>query len=256
MTDILKNPPAVILVNPQLGENIGTCARAMLNFGLTEMRIVDPRDGWPNEAAVGPASGAVAVLENAKVFDTLEEAVADLTFVLATTARTRDMAKTVMTPAHAAQKCRDVAHAGEKAGILFGRERWGLNNEEVSRADAIVSYPVNPDFASLNLAQAVLLFGYEWYSRLTEQPAEALPDNMSPPATKQEMEYLFDHLERELIASGFLSPVEKRPGMILNIRALFTRAGLRWHEVQTLRGIIKSLVRLGERRGRGEPDEQ
>ncbi len=251
----LPDPPAVILVNPQLGENIGTCARAMLNFGLTEMRIVDPRDGWPNEAAIGPSSGAVSVLENAKVYETVEEATADLSYVLATTARSRDLAKPVLTPAYATAQCRELAGQGAKTGIMFGRERWGLNNDEVSRADAIVTYPVNPDFASLNIAQAVLLFAYEWYAGTQDIPTSALPESAGELAEKKDLVRLFEHLEGELVASGFLSPPEKRDGMIRNLRTMFTRAELRANEVQTLRGVIKSLVRLGMRREKGQADD-
>lgn len=251
----LPEPPAVVLVNPQLGENIGMCARAMLNFGLSEMRIVDPRDGWPNEAAVGPSSGAVSVLENAKVYDTVEEATADLTFVLATTARSRGLAKPVFSPAHGADRCRALSGQGERSGILFGRERWGLENEEISRADAIVTYPVNPDFASLNISQAVLLFAYEWYQGVVQMPDSEIPELGSGLAQKDDLVRMFEHLEGDLVASGFLSPIEKREGMIRNLRAMFTRAELRATEVQTLRGVIKSLVRLGARRERGEADD-
>lgn len=251
----LPDPPAVILVNPQLGENIGTCARAMLNFGLTEMRIVDPRDGWPNEAAIGPASGATSVLENAKIFDTVEDATADLSFVLATTARSRDLAKPVLSPAFATAKCRELAKQGAQSGIMFGRERSGLTNDEVSRADAIVTYPVNPEFSSLNIAQAVLVFGYEWFAGAQELPSGGMPESAGELAKKEDLVMLFEHLESELIASGFLNPPAKREGMIRNLRTMFTRSELRVNEVQTFRGIIKSLVRLGALREKGEIDE-
>ncbi len=241
-------PPVVILVNPQLGENIGACARAMLNFGLTEMRIVDPRDGWPNDKALSASSGAVEVIENAKLFDTVEEAVGDLTHIYATTARTRELVKPILSPGAAAAEIKALDSAtegGAKTGVMFGRERWGLNNEEVSLADSIITYPVNPAFSSLNLGQAVLLFAYEWFAGGDGRYTVEMPETRAGRADKKDLIHLFDHLERELETSGFLFPPEKVPGMVRNLRAIFTRADLMHHEVLTLRGIIRSLVRSG-----------
>jgi tRNA/rRNA methyltransferase len=244
--------PCVILVNPQLGENIGTAARAMANFGLSELRIVQPRDGWPNAKALAAASGAVDVIAGAQVFDGLSLAIADLHFVYATTARPRDMIKTVITPEMAGADMRSRIGEGQRLGILFGRERWGLDNDEVALADVIVSAPVNPAFASLNIAQAVLLVGYEWYKveaasigqATPELPAIAVPGLRAPdtrPATKDELEGFFRHLEEELDQAGFYKTSEKKPGMVRNMRNLFLRAGLTEQEVRSLRGMVASL---------------
>jgi tRNA/rRNA methyltransferase len=247
--------PCVILVNPQLGENIGTAARAMANFGLSELRIVQPRDGWPNAKALSAASGADALITGAKVFDALSPAIADLHFVYATTARPRGMIKTVITPELAGADMRTRIGQGQRLGILFGRERWGLDNDEVALADCIVSAPVNPAFASLNIAQAVLLIGYEWYKGQAasiglgtpELPAIETPGLRAPdtrPATKEELEGFFHHLEGELDQAGFYKTPEKRPGMVRNMRNLFQRAGLTEQEVRSLRGMVASLARV------------
>ncbi len=246
--------PAIILVEPQLGENIGTAARAMGNFGLDKMRLVSPRDGWPSEKAVAASSGANHVIDNAEVFEDFERAVADLQFVAATTARPRDLAKPVMTPEELAVEMVTRTARGEKCGILFGREKAGLTNDHVALANTSVMIPVNPDFASLNIAQAVLLIGYEWLKlqgagTLGREPVNNAPTesglNMrdSRPATKAELIGFFEHLESELDASGFLRPPEKRPVMIRNIRALFERTAATEQEIRTLRGIVASLVR-------------
>jgi tRNA/rRNA methyltransferase len=265
-TDHSREPvaggPAIILVEPQLGENIGTAARAMANFGLDDLRLVNPRDGWPNSMAVKAASGADRVLEGARLFDSVAEAVADLTLVYATTARNRDMVKPVATPEEAAAAMRGHIGAGTAAGVLFGRERTGLTNDDVSYADAVLMAPVNPAFASLNLAQAVLLVGYEWFKTgpltygdeavgggaLTET-GPRMPGTR--PATKEEVIGFFEHLERELDASGFLRPPEKRPAMVRSLRNLFQRTGLTEQDVRTLRGVVASLVRQHERGRRG-----
>ncbi len=251
--------PAVILVEPQLGENVGTAARAMANFSLSEMRLVAPRDGWPNERAVKAASGADFIVEAARVFDTVEEAVADLNVVLATTARRRDMIKPVYSPETAAREMTArLADPDVRAGILFGRERTGLGNDEVALADGIIMAPVNTAFASLNLAQAVLLVGYEWFKLHTdgalgrETPVEAagregLYTAHTRAATKEELIGLFEHLERELDEANFLRPPEKRPAMVRNLRNMLSRANLTEQEVRTLRGVIASLVRNHER---------
>ena len=232
----------MILVEPQMGENIGTAARAMLNFGLTEMRLVNPRDGWPNERARAVSSGADAVIDNVVVYPRSEEAVADLDYVIATTARHRDMMKPILTPETAAKKLREVIGGGGKAGVLFGPERTGLTNDDVVLADATLMVPVNPAFASLNLAQAVLLIGYEWFKAGDATPAERLDYLDTRPATKEEMLGFFEHLEGELDRFGFLRPPEKRPSMVRNIRNLFQRAGMSEQEVRTFRGIVAALA--------------
>jgi tRNA/rRNA methyltransferase len=235
--------PAVILVAPQMGENIGTAARAMLNFSLTELRLVAPRDGWPNERARAVSSGADVVIDGAALFARTEEAVADLDYVIATTARPRDMMKPVLTPQTAAAKLREVIASGGRAGVLFGPERTGLTNDDVVLADAVLMVPVNPAFASLNLAQAVLLLGYEWFKAGDATPPERMEYLATRPATKEELLGFFEHLERELDRFGFLKPVEKRPSMVRNIRNLFQRAGMTEQEVRTFRGIVASLTR-------------
>lgn len=244
--------PAVILVAPQLGENIGTAARAMLNFGLTDLRLVRPRDGWPSSKARTAASGADAVIDGVDVFERTEDAVADLDFVLATTARARDMVKPVLTPAEAGRRLRAHISAEGRAGLLFGPERTGLSNDDVTLADAIVTVPLNPAFSSLNLAQSVLLLGYEWFKAGDATDAEVAVFPGTRPATKQELLGLFEHLERELDASGFLLPPEKRPAMVRNIRNLFQRAGLTEQEVRTFRGIVAALTQHAYRRAKEE----
>jgi tRNA/rRNA methyltransferase len=235
--------PAVILVRPQLAENIGACARAMLNFGLDEMRLVAPRDGWPQDKARAMASRADAVLDAAALYDTTDAAVADLHFVLATTARPRDMVKPVLSPREAAGRAREALAAGERVGVLFGAERAGLDNDDVVRAHAIVQVSANPAFASLNLAQAVLLFGYEWFAAAAAPPAPAA----APRATAEELGNFFRRLEAALDEAGFLHPPEKRPTMVRNIRNLFQRADLSQNEVSTLHGIVSALLRAGSR---------
>lgn len=242
--------PAIILVEPQLGENIGAAARAMLNCGLTELRLVNPRDGWPNDMALANASGAVEVIEGARLFDSTEGAIADLTRVYATTARPRDMVKVVETPRFAAAEIRARIAAGERVGILFGPERTGLVNDDIALADAVICVPLNPAFSSLNLGQAVLLVGYEWFQSADETPPRQLVTNATRPAEKAELLNFFAHLERELDASGFLRNVEKRPSMVRNIRCLFDRAGLTEQEIQTLHGIVKELANLRAERRR------
>ena len=236
----LGEGPVVVLVAPQLGENIGACARAMLNCGLTEMRLVAPRDGWPNPKATAMASGADVVLERARVFETTAAATADLDYVLATTARPRDMVKAVLTPRAAAEECRSRIAGGGRPGVLFGGERSGLLNEDVVLADAVVQVPLNPAFASLNLAQAVLLMGYEWFQRATDTPPVTVPGAESP-ATVEQREFFFSRFETALEESGFLFPPELAPTIKRNLRNLFNRAGLTDQEVRTLHGVVKSL---------------
>src|ERR1700760_3910062 len=235
--------PAVILVEPQLGENIGMAARAMGNFALTRLRIVKPRDGWPNIAAQRAAAGADHILDHAELFDTVEAAVADLTLLFATTARAHDQAKPVVGPEGAAKEIvRHLASGGGGAGILFGRERAGLMNEEVALANRIITYPVNPGFASLNLAQAVLLMGYECFKLST---AGALPFAMperSEPASQHQMQAFFDNLVRELDKVEFLRPREKRETMLVNLRNIFTRMEPTKQDMHTLHGVVMAIA--------------
>jgi len=236
-----SNAPAIILVEPQMGENIGAAARAMLNFGLTDLRLVKPRDGWPNERAVAMASRADIVLEKARVFDSLQDAIADLHHVYATTARPRDMIKKVVTPKAAATELRGFTGAGENCGILFGKESWGLSSEDVTFADTIITVPLNPDFSSINLAQAVLLVGYEWYQDADETPAEVMK-NEERLATKEELGYLFQRIENELDARGYFEPIQARKSAILkNMRNMFQRFNLMETDIRALQGIIKGL---------------
>jgi tRNA/rRNA methyltransferase len=251
--------PIVVLVNPQLGENIGMAARAMANFALFDMRLVEPRPGWDREKAEKAASGAQETVEKARVFATLQEGLSDVNFVYAATARPRGMTKEVMTPEQAGLDMRSRIARGEKLAMLFGRERFGLTNDEVSLADVIVTAPVNPAYASLNIAQAVLLLGYEWFRHhattlgqaTPELPALAGPGLQMPdtrPATKAELYGMLQQLEDELHIAGFFKTAEKRPGMMVNIRNIFSRTALTQQEVSTLRGIISSLTRLHVRR--------
>ena len=238
--------PAIILVQPQLGENVGTTARAMYNSGLTDLRLVRPRQDWLSEKAVAASSGAANVLEAARKFETTEEAIADLEFIAATTARSRDTVKTVWTPRHAGGELASRAASGIAIGVLFGREKSGLTNHDVSLADVIVEVPLNPAYSSLNLAQAVLLVGYEWYQATQFAEAEVVPYGDTRPATKDELDLLFEHLEYELDECGFLRVKEKRPTMVLVLRALLQRASLTEHEVRTLHGVVAEL-RFGRR---------
>ena len=260
---VLGPAPIVVLAHPQLGENIGTSARAMANFGLHELRIVSPRDGWPNEKALTAASGANWIIAEAMVYSSLADALKDMHYVYATTARPRGMTKEVITPEQAGGGMRLRIGRGEKIALLFGRERWGLDNDEVSMADVIVTAPVNPAFASINIAQAVLLMGYEWFKdqavtlgqRTPELAALEGPGLQTPdtrPATKEELFGFIEHLERELDTAGFFKTEAKKPGMLRNIRNLFGRAGLTEQEVRSLRGIVSSLTRAHERRREGK----
>ncbi|MGA7993403.1 MAG: RNA methyltransferase, partial [Bradyrhizobium sp.] len=204
--------PVVILVEPQLGENIGMAARAMGNFALTRLRIVNPRDGWPNISAQRAAAGADHILEKVELFDTVQQAVADCTLLFATTARAHDQAKPVVAPEVAAQQMAGEFEGGGTVGILFGRERYGLQNEEVALANRIITFPVNPGFASLNLAQAVVIVGYEWFKQQGGELPFSIPQK-SPPAAKQQLDAFFADLERELDKVEFFRPAEKRGTM-------------------------------------------
>lgn len=235
--------PVVVLVRPQLGENIGTAARAMMNCGLSDLRLVAPRDGWPSETALRASSGAERVVEAARLFDTTTQAVTDLNRLYATTARPRDMRKPVVTPRAAAPEILDATARDERVGVLFGRESWGLDNDDVVLADAVIEVPLNPAHTSLNLAQAVLLVAYEWWIAASAPRERRMPNRGSRRANQEELRDLFEHLERELDASGFLYPPEKRPVMVRNIRNMLQRADLTEQEVRTMRGIVASLGR-------------
>lgn len=238
--------PVIILVRPQMGENIGAAARAMLNFGLTEMRLVDPRDGWPNPRAVAMASGAAGqVLDRALVFPTLAEAMFDIDHAYATTARGREMTKPVLTPATAMADAHERSARGERIGLIYGPERAGLENDDVARANAIITVPVNPDFPSLNLAQAVLLTGYEWSrDRLPNQPSpQGRRSDAEVPATRIEIEKLADHWESRLEDAGFFFPAEKAPGMKLTLRNLWSRLPLTRADAQIFHGMLRQLIR-------------
>ncbi|KQV34272.1 MULTISPECIES: RNA methyltransferase [unclassified Rhizobium] len=254
--ELIAEGPAIILVHPQLGENIGMVARAMANFGLSELRLVNPRDGWPSEKAKSAASRADHVIDNAKVYETTEEAIADLNFVYATTARDRYGYKPVRSPVVATETLRTRFKAGEATGILFGRERTGLTNEEIALADEIVTFPVNPAFASLNLAQAVLLMSYEWMKTgmesLEETAFHALPQQ---PATKEDLQGLFDHVEDALEARGYFRPIAKKPKLVDNLRAVLTRPAFTASEIRLVRGVISCLDRFTREapRGAGAP---
>jgi tRNA/rRNA methyltransferase len=242
--------PIVVLVEPQLGENIGTAARAMANFGLTRMRLVRPRDAWPNVHARRAAAGADMVLDGAVLYDSLQDALADCNFVLATTARGHNQAKPVIGPDDAAAQMAPRIAAGETVAVVFGRERFGLMNEEVGLADRIVTFPVNPAFASLNLAQAVLLMSYEWF----KMAGGGLPFEMqqrSPPAGKEQLFAFFATLERELERVEFFRPLEKHDTMMINLRNIFTRMAPSQQDIQTLHGVVTAIVegRKGPARG-------
>jgi tRNA/rRNA methyltransferase len=256
--------PTVILMEPQLADNIGMVARACANFGLDDLRLISPRDGWPNEKARIAASGANYIIDDARAYATLDESIADLNWIAATTARQRDLRKPVLTPEQAVAEMRMRIARGERCGVLFGRERNGLETNEVAHADALVMIPVNSRFASLNLAQAVLLMGYEWMrgdagrslGRVTtyEKPlAEGLYMGRDRPATKEELVGLFEHLEGELEANGFFNPAHRKNVVSQNLRTLLTRINATEQEVRTLRGIVATLAQgKGKARNRGE----
>jgi tRNA/rRNA methyltransferase len=237
--------PVIVLVRPQLGQNIGKAARAMLNFGLTEMRLVAPRDGWPNPDAGPSASGADAVLEHAQVFATTQEAIADCLTVFASTVRRRDLMMPVIGPE---QMAASIAASPQRTAILFGPERSGLETDEVALANAIVTVPINPDFGSLNLAQAVILLAYEWSknSALTQPPAK----DGEPPAPNGELDGLIGQLDAELVAKGYFHPPSRTEATRNTIRTIFTKSGWSSREVKAMRGIIRALI--GPARDRGK----
>ena len=237
-TPMTTEPPVIVLIRPQLGENIGKAARAMLNFGLTEMRLVEPRDGWPNPSAGPAAAGADIVLEQAQVYASTADAVADCAHVYATTVRKRGVTKPVLTPEQAAGEM--VAHSGRSA-ILFGPERSGLETDDVALARAIVTVPVNPEFGSLNLAQAVILVAYEWSkTRALPQPTA---EELLPPAPQEELEGLIGHFDRLLEPKGYFLPESRAVSTRRTLRSMLTKPGWNHLEVRTMRGILSSLER-------------
>lgn len=239
--------PVILLVRPQLVENIGTSARAMMNCSLSELRIVNPRDPWPlvspqKERMAAASSGADDVLNSAKMFDDTPAAIADLHVVYATSARPRDMIKEVVTPQQAIAEIMEHIKEGHKVGLLFGPERTGLTNEEIVCAHKIVQIPANPEFSSFNLAQGVLILAYEWQIANSAAPASEMALGKTRPATREELFNLFDHLERELDEGGFFTTAELKPTMVQNLRNVLTRAELTEQEVRTWHGIISALV--------------
>ncbi len=239
--------PAFVLVRPQMGENIGAAARAMWNFGLERMRLVNPRDGWPNPAAGALASGAGRLLDAATLHDDLPGAVADCTWVLATTARPRELTKPVYSPERAMQLAVERIASGERVAVLFGPERTGLENDEVARANAIMTVPVNPAFPSLNLAQCVLLAAYEWQRQKGGYAHEIDDPGKHDWATAIEVEKLAEHYEERLEQAGFFFPAAKAENMKVNLRNLWSRMRLTQADVQMLHGIMRQMVRWKER---------
>ncbi len=235
-------PPVFVLVRPQMGENIGASARAMLNFGLERMRVVGPRDGWPNERAVALASGAGRVLDQAGVFADLDGALKDCDFVFATTARGRELTKPVHTPESAMTLAREMAAQGKRVGFLFGPERAGLENEDIVRANAIVTVPVNPEFFSLNLAQCVLLLAYEWRRQTVDVPAVVMEMAGADLADAGEIAALAQHYEEDLDSAGFFFPAHKAPRMKTSLRNMWSRLGLTRAEVQTFHGMLRQIA--------------
>ncbi len=238
--------PAFVLIRPQMGENIGAAARAMWNFGLDRMRITAPRDGWPNQKAVVMASGAGRLLDEAQLFDTTAEAIADCTYVYATTARPRELTKPVFSPEAAMADAAARIAAGQQVAVLFGPERAGMENDDISRANAIITVPVNPEFASLNLAQCVLLTGYEWRRATTEVVAQTV--QMEGEWAEQiEIEKLAEHYEARMATAGFFFPEHKAANMKLNLRNLWSRMPLTRADVQMLHGVLRQMVRWKEK---------
>jgi tRNA/rRNA methyltransferase len=233
--------PIVILVEPQMAENIGMVARAMANFGLSELRLVAPRNGWPKKGAHSAASGATHILEGAKLYPGTREAIADLNYVFATTAREREQMKRVFAPEPAMREAQARLADGQGVGILFGRERTGLENDEVSLADAIVTFPVDPKFSSLNLAQAVLLVAYEWRKLACGAALPFQGERRSPPAPRETVLSFFDYLEAQLEAVNFY-PADKQPIMARNMRDIFHRLEMTEQDVRTLRGAIRAIA--------------
>jgi len=243
--------PCVILVEPQLADNIGAAARAMANFGLSRLRLVNPRAGWPAERAWVMASGAHRILEDVTVYVSVEAAIGDLNYVFATTARAHDQAKPVVDAAAAAQIASEKVAAGESVGLMFGRERNGLENDEVALADSIITLPVNPSFASLNLAQAVVIVAYEWFKLVSGGKLPFEMPRKSDAAPRQQLLAFFENLERELEKVEFFRPPDKRETMQINLRNIFSRMQPTQQDIQTLSGVIMAIAegRKGPARG-------
>ncbi|MFV0492592.1 MAG: RNA methyltransferase [Pseudorhodobacter sp.] len=236
-------PPCFVLVRPQMGENIGAAARAMLNFGLERLRVVNPRDGWPSPRAVAMASGAGRLLDHAGPYRDIGLAVEDCDYVYATTARGRELTKPVLTPEAAMAEARAMAAMGKQIGILFGPERAGLENEDVAQANAIITVPVNPDFPSLNLGQCVLLMGYEWRRQSVAVEPRVMQMARTEFASAVEIQKLAEHYEERLEEAGFFYPPKKAPSMKLALRNMWTRLGLTRAEVQTFHGVLRKIAR-------------
>ena len=250
----IGNSPVVILVRPQLADNIGACARAMANGGLFHMRLVAPRDGWPQEKAWRMASGADRILEEATVHSTVADAVADLHHVFATCPRPRHIVKPVLTARGAAVELRQIGTRGLRTGLMFGPERAGLDNDDMAQADALVRFPLNPAFMSLNLAQAVMVMAYEWWTAEDGTPPKLLMTNESQVATKGRLNNFLTHLVDQLDACGFLRNAPKRPGMVRNLQHFFQRGEVTDQELRTLHGVVTELAIGRRRRGRLEPE--
>ncbi len=239
--------PEIVLVCPQMGENIGAAARAMWNFGLDRMAIVAPRDGWPNQKAAAMASGAGRLLDGARLTENTGQAVAECDYVFATTARHRGLTKPIMTPERAMAHTRELLASGKRVAILFGPERSGLESDDVALADAIISVPVNPEFASLNLAHCVLLLAYEWHRQTDVTPPEVMAMAKTSFASKLEIEKLGDHFEQRLGDAGFFFPDAKAEGMKLNLRNMWARLPLTRADAQMLHGMLRQMVRWKDR---------
>jgi len=239
--------PAIVLVRPQMGENIGAAARAMWNFGLDRMHIVAPRDGWPNPGAVAMASGAGRLLDEAQLWGSTGEALADCTYVLATTARARDLTKPVLTPEKAMQVAAQKIAEGQRVAVLFGPERAGLENDDIAMANAIINVPVNPDFASLNLAQCVLLTGYEWQRAVAVAAPERVEMAGADWAVQAEVEALARHYEERLEQAGFFFPAHKAESMKITLRNMWSRMPLTGADAKMLHGIMRQMVRWKDR---------
>ncbi len=234
--------PVIILINPQMGENIGAAARAMLNFGLIDLRIVAPRDGWPNERAIDMAAGALDQMPEPQIFESLKDAITDLNYTYATTARRRDMVKPIFTPRSANKDAAERNAQTQAIGFVFGPERTGLSNDDLSLCSAAITIPTNPEFSSLNLAQSVLLIAHEWYSAHDRTPDKVMDSGDSRPVEQEKLEEMLTRLESELEAARFFRDEGLKPTMLRNIRNIFTRAELTDQETRTFHGIISALI--------------
>lgn len=242
MADAVPRTPVIILDRPQLAENIGSVARVMANFGLSDLRLVNPKHGWPQERAWALASGAEWPLNGAQVFETVSEAIADLQGVFATTARPRELQLPILTPRAAADDLYTAVESGQRVGLLFGGERAGLETADIALCQAVVTIPIDPRFRSLNLAQAVAINAYEWRTRVLDAPPTVFRE-LSPPADGAAMLGLYEHFERELDAAGFFHPPDKRPSMVQNLRSALAKARMSEQEVRTFRGVVTALSR-------------